>query len=945
MKRKIALTLLGVLLLLAGVYFYVNKAVLPDKIKNLLIEKILEQTGRHATIRSVDFFLLKGFFINDLTIFERDLQQPPLATVKRLTFRVLYLPILQERKIVIPAMTIQQPDIQITRLKDNSWNFSDIIEKQKTQKPLKSPFSLFIGGVTVYEARLKFLDKASSFELTETLEHINIKLGISLLLNIKYSLQAVIPAAPALSSLSIEGQYDISQKKLSSQIKLQNIVLSKYVSAYFNSPNFRIQNGSVTLMTMALNYQNGKINAKGRLEADNIDLVINPDKQLKGNPAVDLTLQYDPRQSHPLSYAGVLTPNISSLTGIPYVSKAADINGKISFENDRIKTDSLTANILDHKVEISGMISDFSNPQADVRASSLKVDLSQLKDFLKPWLKDNKIEVGGQADVAVTWKGLIHAFDKSQVTVTTELNNATLNAPQLPAPLTDITGKISYTSDVISLLNINCLLADSKLKVSGSITDLAEPLVDIQVSFADLDLKKVSALFPSLLQRVKIKKASGLANMNVNYKGPADSFSQGQLHAAVILNNASFTVAKVPETITAVSGKIIYAPDGVSWEDLQGTFQNNTYTLNGKLRDFKEPAIEFTAQSQDLNVTAKLKASAETYRIISCKGQYQQFPFEIKGNVLIPQEGEPQADLQVKAEFDLKNLPSLIPQFKEKTAGLNPVGLCTLQGTLQGPVRNWRNWRTTLNLASPQISFSSYRLENISLKFSQKDREIDQCDLTANAYGGRLNMSLSSDLSDDQLPFFLTGNLEKINLALLKNDTALQKQNISGFLSGSVVVKGSLKNLQATTGDGSILVAEGHIWQINLMKGLGQFLFIPEFENITFNEAKGDFTVKNQKVSISSLELISPQAMLGCAGWVDFKGNIDLEIIAEFSEDMIAESASLKKTITAILTQGDAYLTIRITGTLKDPKYQISPTGILKKTKNLIYEGLKSIFE
>ncbi len=947
MKRKILITLLLIAVIGSGAYYYVNKFVLPAELKRIIVEKIFETTGRHATMTSVDFFLFKGFIINGLTIFEKDLEQPPLAVIPQFSFRILYFPILQERKIVIPAITVLDPTIAITRYPGNTWNFSDIIDLQKAQKPAKSPFSLFVGGLTIQNATLKFVDKALPSEFSETIEDLNLRVGIALPKNIRFSLEATVlnPSYGNPSPMAIVGQYDPARRKLISQVTLQNIPIAKYANTYGRNSNILVNSGTLTTAAITINFQDGTINAKGKLETADLEATIAPDKKLKGQPALEFSAQYAPQTNSLAFYSGTLTPNVVSLTNLPYIGEARNINGKISFDQNKASSEALEVTAFDQKVQISGTLTDFQNPKADVRASSSSIDLSKLVGIFKPWLGDKKIDLAGTSDAVIQWKGPLNPPFESQITASADLNGVTLRAPQLPAPLTGINGRIKYASDTISLENIKSTFANSVILVSGTIKQLKDPILDVRIVTSGFDIEKLNQIFPALLQKTGLKSATGLADIDLALKGPADSLAHGKIAATLTFKDASAVFRRLPDAVTQINGKINYSPDGASLDNLRCIFQNNSYVLNGKLSNFKEPAIDLTAKSQDLDFVAKIKASKDTYRITSCKGQYRNFPFDLKGTVIMDSDGEPQADLQTQIEFDLKNLTSLFPHLKEKLAAVNPAGLCTLQGTIHGPLKQWRQWQTTAGVTSPQIILYGLKFKGAALKFSQENLEINQCDLTADLYDGPLRISLSSDLADDKLPFILTGNLEKVNLAELKNDTPAAKQDISGLFSASLTTQGSLKDFQSMTGEGSILVKEGRLWELKLLKGLGQFLFIPEFDDIVFREAMGDFTIKQKKISTSNLEFYSPQAMLGCAGWIDFAGNIDMEIVAEFSEETIADSASLKKMITTILTQGDAYLTIRIGGTLKEPKYALSPTGVLRKTKNFIMEGLKSIFE
>jgi len=100
-------------------------------------------------------------------------------------------------------------------------------------------------------------------------------------------------------------------------------------------------------------------------------------------------------------------------------------------------------------------------------------------------------------------------------------------------------------------------------------------------------------------------------------------------------------------------------------------------------------------------------------------------------------------------------------------------------------------------------------------------------------------------------------------------------------------------------------------------------------------------------VATEDLSLKSEPLSLICRGSVDFKGNLDFYVFSQFSEETIAQSDSLKKTITALLTQTGDYLTIRLTGTLAEPHYVVVPSSVdvIEKAKDLLIEGLQNIFE
>ena len=74
-KRKITFLkifsiLAALAILAAGGIFYLNKAVLPVKLKFLIIQNIEKTTGKKASLEKVEFSLFKGIVLSGLNIYD-----------------------------------------------------------------------------------------------------------------------------------------------------------------------------------------------------------------------------------------------------------------------------------------------------------------------------------------------------------------------------------------------------------------------------------------------------------------------------------------------------------------------------------------------------------------------------------------------------------------------------------------------------------------------------------------------------------------------------------------------------------------------------------------------------------------------------------------------------------------------------------------------------------
>ena len=195
----------------------------------------------------------------------------------------------------------------------------------------------------------------------------------------------------------------------------------------------------------------------------------------------------------------------------------------------------------------------------------------------------------------------------------------------------------------------------------------------------------------------------------------------------------------------------------------------------------------------------------------------------------------------------------------------------------------------------------------------------------------------------DDLSMKLIGHLENLDLAQLRKDKFPKNENLAGNLSSLVNLSGPLNHPDQLQGEGAFAVTEGHLWRWHILDGLLGVLLIPEFRDVVFTDGQANFTVQDGKISTNDAWLKGSAVELKGSGWIDFSQNINFDISPIFDETSLLESKSLKKGATVLLTQTGDYFNIKLTGTLKDPKYKVvtSPSKILETTTDILKEGIK----
>jgi AsmA protein len=100
----------------------VRSAVLP------LAEKALD---REISLGDIDIRLFSGIVLHDLTI--RDQQgDVPFLQAGRAMLRYRFWPLLRFR-VVVDEILLEQPSLRVVRFADGRFNFSDLLDRQKSE--------------------------------------------------------------------------------------------------------------------------------------------------------------------------------------------------------------------------------------------------------------------------------------------------------------------------------------------------------------------------------------------------------------------------------------------------------------------------------------------------------------------------------------------------------------------------------------------------------------------------------------------------------------------------------------------------------------------------------------------------------------------------------------------------------------------------------------------
>jgi hypothetical protein len=365
-------------------------------------------------------------------------------------------------------------------------------------------------------------------------------------------------------------------------------------------------------------------------------------------------------------------------------------------------------------------------------------------------------------------------------------------------------------------------------------------------------------------------------------------------------------------------------------------YKNIPVKINGQLENFALPAFSINADSELGNITLKAKYANDNIDIDAVTWKMADSKMAAQGNIENKTGGE--AKLQGMTKIDFKDLLKILKlldlkyPFLEK---MSPQGIFEAKFIIER-AKDTEGWQLKLAGLSDEIKLYGIAAKQIQIELYRDKKELVISPLIAEVCGGKLDLRIKTDSLNNKV--LLNVLINDLELSRLRQEINLKNSNLSGILSLDAKLENDgLSQWNKMTGNGKVTIKEGNIWEINFLKGLGQFLFIPEFESIVFEEGYSDLLFKDENIIFENTELKSTKMTLRGQGRISTKGDLNFILVSEFNPNLISASESLNKIISSILSKNT--LAIELNGTLAKPTYKIKPTVFSN------FEGIKDLLE
>lgn len=928
--KKIAIVLLSLLALVSCAIIYLNKVVLPVKIKALIIETVEKQTGKRASLESVRFNLFKGLVLKELNLYEG---QKKIIGAKEASCSFLILPILKEKKIIIPYIKIQSPYIFISREADNSINLMKLIPAPEKAENKNSPFSLIISGINILDADVDFEDNSFSPPFTKSIKGLNLSARLNLPAGVKFKLNARLKTNP-IAEFDAEGEFRLANQELTAKINLKNLPPGDFAS-YYQGLGLSISQGTLNA-AVNLKYKDNRLGSDSKIQCDKIRAV--KDKiTVRLSCAINAGINYSLKDQQ-LSYSGNADIIEADVSGIESVGEINKISARINFDSQGLSADKITASYYGIGISAKARLSDFNNPLISLEAES-GLDLKSAQGTLSGKFKLSlPVELSGKGQLRVKLETTLPPKEAPKLNGSLRLISAEAVYNEFGLTLKDINGPLEFNLNQLSWADIGFNWLDSSYKTEGSLSNFKDPLLSLKLSSSGLNLSRIQ---DAISEKFKLKipvniEGSGKLALNLKTSLPAREIPQ--IDGSLDLTRANIKITELNQSLTDIKGHLEFTQNTLNWSRVNFNYLDSAYASEGRMKNFLSPLIDLELSSAELKLKSNIWLNNKLIKISALEGKYLNSNISLSGTIDTAQSKAVYADINADLELDLKDLEKPLAKFKDQLEKIKPSGIVKAGLSLSGNINDFKSAQARLRAESSTLSLYGLKPEEFLLDYNQANRLADIPLVRISLYDGSIDANAKINLDSPNLPFKLELGVQGIKIEKLKNDTPLKTQDLSGTLEAITKLNGLLTDFFKLSGGGKILIKDGKLWQLNFFKGIGEILFTKDFANVVFNEGYCEFFIRDQFLFTDNLKLRSNIVDLEGKGKVGFDGTLDAAINTQVSEGLAPETGTIKDFTTALIGQAGRFGVIKLSGTIQEPKYkfQAAVTDVMKGLKDFV---------
>jgi len=497
-----------------------------------------------------------------------------------------------------------------------------------------------------------------------------------------------------------------------------------------------------------------------------------------------------------------------------------------------------------------------------------------------------------------------------------DVQQADISGLEFLGQVKNLNGKFVFNQRSLIADSLNAELLGLPFKIDLGIKDFSTKVLNISTGF---DLSILPVIARNNFKFSLINSASGRAVLSI--KIHPDNQGAWVAQGSLGITGAGLKLNKVDAPIEDLTGTLGFGQQGLSWSDTKFKYQGVNYQSNGTLLDFTAPKVKFKLYSDDLSVAVDFDLLGKQIKIGQLKGKYLDSQFSVSGDIDQSDPAVPQVDLSGSINLELSNLNKLLEKAYPGIKAISPFGQLDTQFNLKGPLGDFKDCYLQARSTSNNFSLYGLKATDLVLDFLLEQRIAKIPAVKIVFYDGLIQGSGALNLNTDELVYQLDLTASGINLAKLKLDTASKHKSVLGIFLGELKLNGAGSDLNKLDAAGSFAVSHGRLGELNLLQGLGKLLLAKDLGSIEFTGCSCAFLLKDKFIYTDKFKLHSRIVNLVGPIKIGFDNSLEGALDVEILNEMVPLEGTFKDLTTAIIGKGGKFGTIKLSGTMQEPKY------------------------
>ncbi len=698
-----------------------------------------------------------------------------------------------------------------------------------------------------------------------------------------------------------------------------------------------------------------------------------------GTVAIDLLVRGSLEQLSESTLTGKILCKDISICDRRFPYPVKQLTGQIDLTEKGAVLNNLCGRHGDTKIIYNGWSQDFGQNwkyQIQITSSNMTLD-NDLYSALSTKQKKFWSAFSPSGLVAIDYKRGRRSQTDKEVILAVNLLGVEAAYRRFSYPLKNLSGKLLFTRDSITVSDVTSQANDRKIIINGKVTayKTERPIYKISVKAKDIPLD--STLARSLPDKesdfYNQLNMTGLADADIKIFTPEQNSGRTSFIADVSLKKTSLKANDFPIAVSNVSAKTVITPDAIQIEDFTGRYNQALVSLTGRIW----PADK--AQKSRYNLSLNAEHAQLNDELISL------LPQRLKN---IVSELQPEGEINLTVNMN-KTGGEDLPDYKitmdccgnsvnfepftypikgitgRLTISKNAVTLENITATVTDNTLIMSNISTlkvngqimlvddNLNGGQPELSsgYITFNADNLNIKgklltdltadtyYDPNGQSWKAKNLTADCYDGRLIGKFELKRSTDAaLEYLLQLGFDNIDLKQFLENTNSKESSgnntTSGKMNGVLSLAGRTSESLPNIGRCRLLITDMQVGKLSPLAKLLYVLKMTKPKDFAFEQMLIDSYIKHNRLFLEQLDLSGKAVAFNGSGWVNLQNrNADLVLFAR-GRRLATSEPSILQSLTEGL--GHAVVKMKVAGDVYDPKVTTTPLPVIDEAVKIL---------